>query len=92
MASNFAGPANFSAGGNYLHYETEENYYVFINTVTLTAVSANPSGGGPDMPYTPGVTDNLYCSPGGTVNSNPAVPSILKVVVASTSTPIRSPV
>jgi iron complex outermembrane receptor protein len=34
LASHFVGPLNFSAGGNFLHYETEENYYVFINTVT----------------------------------------------------------
>src|SRR6185437_17003711 len=31
LVSNFQGPLNFSAGGNYLHYETEENYYVFSN-------------------------------------------------------------
>jgi iron complex outermembrane receptor protein len=35
VASNFSGPFNFSAGGNYLHYETEENYYVFGNVFTL---------------------------------------------------------
>jgi len=35
LASNFAGPFNFSAGGNYMHYETEENYFVFFNTLTL---------------------------------------------------------
>jgi iron complex outermembrane receptor protein len=34
LSSNFEGPLNFSAGGNYLHYETEENYYVFINALT----------------------------------------------------------
>ena len=37
LASNFSGPLNFSVGGNYLHYETEENYYVFINTLTMFA-------------------------------------------------------
>ena len=35
LTSNFQGPFNFSLGGNYLHYETEENYYVFANTLTL---------------------------------------------------------
>jgi len=35
LTSNFSGPLNFSAGGNYLHYETEENYYVFSNVFTL---------------------------------------------------------
>ena len=38
LASNFSGPFNFSVGGNYLHYETEENYYVFSNTFTLISI------------------------------------------------------
>jgi iron complex outermembrane receptor protein len=37
LASNFSGPFNFSVGGNYLHYETEENYYVFGNILTMIA-------------------------------------------------------
>ena len=37
LASNFSGPFNFNVGGNYLHYETEENYYVFINSLTLAS-------------------------------------------------------
>jgi outer membrane receptor protein involved in Fe transport len=56
FASNFDGPFNFSVGGNYLHYETEENYYVFINALTLyTTISGDPS------PYVGGVTDNHQC-------------------------------
>ena len=43
-ASNFGGPFNFSIGANYLHYETEENYYVFSNA--LTAAAAGSGGGG----------------------------------------------
>ena len=35
LASSFAGPLNFSVGANYLHYETEEDYYVFLNLLTL---------------------------------------------------------
>ena len=42
LASNFAGPFNFSAGANYLHYETVENYWVFINTVTAYVDNGNP--------------------------------------------------
>ncbi len=38
LTSNFSGPLNFSLGGNYLHYETEENYYVFVNTLTMYAI------------------------------------------------------
>ncbi len=72
FASNFSGPLNFSAGGNYLHYETEENYYVFINTITLT--SASPIGGHAISPWVPGVSDNSDCLIGGFVNSNPFIP------------------
>src|SRR6185437_5605415 len=35
MESHFSGPLNFSVGGNYLHYETQENYYVFSNIFTM---------------------------------------------------------
>jgi|HubBroStandDraft_2_1064218.scaffolds.fasta_scaffold03380_2 iron complex outermembrane receptor protein len=35
LASNFSGPFNFTVGGNYLHYETYERYYVFGNVLTL---------------------------------------------------------
>ncbi len=35
LSSSFSGPLNFSIGGNYLHYETEEDYYVFINLLTM---------------------------------------------------------
>ncbi len=44
LASHFDGPFNFSVGGNYLHYETEENYYVFINA--LSYFSGYPSANG----------------------------------------------
>ncbi len=37
LASNFSGPLNFSAGGNYLHYETLEDYYVFLNVITMVS-------------------------------------------------------
>jgi iron complex outermembrane receptor protein len=60
LASNFSGPLNFSFGGNFLHYETEENYYVFINT--LTALAAIPSGySGTLPPWDPGVSNNSQC-------------------------------
>ena len=35
LASSFGGPLNFSVGGNFMHYETEENYFVFFNTLTM---------------------------------------------------------
>src|SRR6185437_4009397 len=60
LTSNFSGPLNFSFGGNFLHYETEENYYVFINALTLYTLSSF-GGGVTDIPYVPGVTDNHEC-------------------------------
>ncbi|HVT23343.1 MAG TPA: TonB-dependent receptor [Rhizomicrobium sp.] len=68
LASHFSGPLNFSVGGNYLHYETEENYYVFINSLTLAAYTWSrldtPS---PEQtqPWVPGVSDNSNCLYGG---------------------------
>jgi iron complex outermembrane receptor protein len=40
LTSNFSGPLNFSVGGNYLHYETEENYYVFINALSFYSMTS----------------------------------------------------
>jgi iron complex outermembrane recepter protein len=58
LASEFNGPLNFSFGGNYMHYVTEENYYVFINTLTM--FSANDAYGVTN-PWIPGVSDNTLC-------------------------------
>jgi len=62
LASNFSGPFNFSAGGNYLHYETDEDYYVFINTLTIFEAASGMSCGfqGGCTPYAPGY-DNSAC-------------------------------
>jgi outer membrane receptor protein involved in Fe transport len=71
IASNFEGPLNFSAGGNYLHYETEENYYVFLNVLSALAAATPNYGGGSGHnfdqvpPYVPGVSDNRQCFLGG---------------------------
>ena len=81
MASNFSGPLNFSVGGNYLHYETEENYYVFVNALTLYVAQGSFFGTGGSNPlygshsnqwtpgpltWTPGVSDNSQCLTNGT--------------------------
>ncbi len=73
VASHFSGPFNFSAGGNYLHYETEENYYVFINSLSLATYTWRHGGPFPTqtLPYVPGVSDNSNCLEGGRQNSNP---------------------
>jgi iron complex outermembrane receptor protein len=46
LASNFSGPFNFSVGGNYMHYQTVEDYYVFFNLVTLLEQVNNVQGPG----------------------------------------------
>ena len=58
LTSNLTGPFNFSAGGNYMHYETEENYYVFINALSVFAVDPTsvPAGN----------VDNSCLTTGGT--------------------------
>jgi iron complex outermembrane receptor protein len=42
LASNFRGPFNFTAGANYLHYETIENYYIFSNVFTAITNPCSP--------------------------------------------------
>ena len=60
LASNFSGPFNFTVGGNYLHYETEENYYVFINLLTAFAYATESYG-----PLPPGsIMDGHQCLTG----------------------------
>jgi iron complex outermembrane receptor protein len=79
LASNFSGPLNFSFGGNYLHYETVEDYYVFINTLTALATSPESEGGQPIPPWVSGVSDNHQCfehgADGGYAYSNPTLNS-----------------
>jgi len=65
LASNFKGPFNFSIGGNYMHYETVEDYYVFANTLSLLSAESEPASfaiGGVGLPaWVPGVSDNHEC-------------------------------
>jgi len=61
LASNFSGPLNFSVGGNFLHYETEENYYVFFNSLTLFASVGPVLGQRIQTPWVPSVSNNSEC-------------------------------
>ena len=54
LSSNFSGPFNFSFGGNYLHYETEENYYVFSNALSAYAIEDAVSWAAGGQPLGPG--------------------------------------
>ncbi|HVT25268.1 MAG TPA: TonB-dependent receptor plug domain-containing protein, partial [Rhizomicrobium sp.] len=60
VSSHMSGPFNFTLGGNYLHYETAENYYVFINGLTLYSLTGSGTTSYP-RPYVPGVSDNHEC-------------------------------
>jgi len=54
LSSNFEGPFNFSAGANFLRYDTEDKYYVFINTLSMWEAYQSTQ-------WIPGVTDNSEC-------------------------------
>jgi len=72
-SSSFTGPFNFSAGANYLHYETEENYYVFINSLTLATAQGLGGNAPPSQQavWMPGISDNSQCLPHGFAYINP---------------------
>jgi outer membrane receptor protein involved in Fe transport len=67
ITSNFAGPLNFSFGGNFLHYETAENYYVFFNSLTAFAYDESVDEALPNRvpDWIPGVTDEHQCIQAG---------------------------
>ncbi len=46
LASNFKGPLNFSVGANYMHYQTNEDYFVFFNVLSALVQLTNGSGPG----------------------------------------------
>jgi len=70
LASNFDGPFNFSIGANFLRYDTEDKYYVFINSLGLVAAE---SPIGYDRPYHAGVTDNSECLTRGFISPDPTI-------------------
>ena len=68
LASDFDGPFNFSLGGNFLRYDTEDKYYVFINTISMISAFATDGFLGPGAgQWMPGVTDNRDCLTNGMV-------------------------
>ncbi|HEX5776622.1 MAG TPA: TonB-dependent receptor, partial [Caulobacteraceae bacterium] len=60
LSSDFEGAFNFSLGANFLRYDTEDKYYVFVNSLSL--IAAHPLFQEQFPPdYEPGVTDNKRC-------------------------------
>ena len=50
LSSNFEGPLNFVAGGNYLNYKTLEDYIVLSNAISLATEHFNMLFGGNNPP------------------------------------------
>ncbi|MGE5500485.1 MAG: TonB-dependent receptor domain-containing protein, partial [Ignavibacteriales bacterium] len=65
LSSDYEGPFNFSVGANFLRYDTEDKYYVFINSLSLQAAATHFVGTENLPPYVGGVTDNRECLPTG---------------------------
>jgi outer membrane receptor protein involved in Fe transport len=63
LASNFDGPFNFSLGGNFLRYDTEDKYYVMFNSLSMYAAGTGTASA--EHPYVAGQTDNYSCLPRG---------------------------
>ncbi len=63
LGSEYDGPFNFSLGANFLRYDTEDKYYVFINSLSLFSASQNPL----QPQWEPNVSDNLDCLPNGLI-------------------------
>ena len=64
-----------------MHYETDENYYVFINALTLAAYTwtrvRDPGAIVQTEPWNPGVSDNSNCLVGGMTVANLNAPNQL---------------
>jgi len=87
LSTNSSGPFNFSVGGNYMHYETHENYYVFINTLSSFALVNGESS--LSHPYQPGVTDNFGCLPKGAAPGNPVNGALVFACIYEDPNPIN---
>jgi outer membrane receptor protein involved in Fe transport len=66
LASRFEGPFNFSVGGNYLHYNTVEDYFVFYNLITAEVQNFNGPGFSPIEGF-PGVKPGDFTCGGAPV-------------------------
>ncbi len=61
LASDYDGPFNFSIGANFLRADSEDKYYVFINSLSLIVARNGGEGTYSDSPYVNGETDNRDC-------------------------------
>jgi iron complex outermembrane receptor protein len=69
LSSDYGGPFNFSLGANFLRYDTEDKYYVFVNSLTMFS---GRFWGAENTPWVPGVSDNTECLSEGFRPGNPS--------------------
>jgi len=69
LASDYDGAFNFSLGANYLRADSEDKYYVFINSLSLIAAKGTVLNSLPA--YVPNVTDNIECMQDGYLPGDP---------------------
>jgi outer membrane receptor protein involved in Fe transport len=67
LSSDFDGPFNFSLGANFLRADSEDKYYVFINSLSLVSVLFSGMG----QSYVPNQTDNHQCLLNGMLPGDP---------------------
>jgi outer membrane receptor protein involved in Fe transport len=73
LSSDYDGAFNFSLGANFLRYDTEDKYYVFVNTLTMFAAMGGAQAPINALPtWEPGVSDNRECFQTGFIAPNPA--------------------
>jgi outer membrane receptor protein involved in Fe transport len=73
LSSDYDGRFNFSLGANFLRYDTEDKYYVFVNTLTMFGAMGGVQAPINALPsWEPGVSDNRECFHNGFVAPNPA--------------------
>jgi len=81
LSSSNHGPFNFSVGGNFMRYRTEDKYYVFFNSLGLIS-ALSPYGDNYAKPrYVGGVSDNRDCMAHGL--QPPAFDTVSQVAVCT---------
>jgi outer membrane receptor protein involved in Fe transport len=70
LVSDIQGAFNFSLGANLLRSDSEDKYYVFINSISL--IAANGSSFAGLGPYLPGQSDNSECLQNGYLPGDPS--------------------
>jgi outer membrane receptor protein involved in Fe transport len=78
LSSDYDGPFNFSLGANFLRYDTEDKYYVFINTLTMLSASGLWGNGASLPDWEQNVSDNHECLGRGAVPPDPNAFAVLR--------------